>query len=615
MTSPFTRSRACKGCNQLKVRCYPSSTDRDTCARCQHAGRECVPAGNRRRPRDRIADLEAQVAGLTKALQRQRLSPQYSNATAGDKNICQNGKRKVSPTEHDYAIESSTGSKAVVFLDSHVSMSIQQQALDTYNQHLFPMFPVFSLLDSNLPRLRQEAPVLLFSIISFATAYLLPTKARNKLIQEAMRIFALELISKPSRRLELVWALLIAASWFRAQPGISHVTVHQLVQLATGMAIDIGIGGTQIPITPGAGDSEACHPSSLGAQRAWLACFVSASTISIGIRRHDTNAQWTIHHDNCLANLSLVLSTDQTDRLFLHIVRGEKLCHQIATSLALCDPTYLWDFTSDESQRIISKMRKDIDDWTAEICSDIDHKPLLFCRYSAIIYLNEPVLHTSTNKLTFGSLLRPEKMAESDFPSPIVTGKHVAAIFALRDSCHAMLDLATESATIAFLATCPLSYVAKVLYALFILAKLYVSVTASGNTYGTILRPAELLLGHYFERMNTLTASIENLNPGSFNARILTSHVVLGDWFKSYVANISRSQRDGLSSTRNLDTLDGINNMGAHIRACGQSGPENEELEWMVLDSYHMWINEFVPNDLSFARISNTSIGKTCQNS
>ncbi|KAK9310996.1 c6 transcription factor [Lipomyces starkeyi] len=603
MTSPVTLSRACKACNQLKVRCYSSSTDRDTCERCQHAGRECVPAAKRRRPRDRIAELEAEVAGLAKAIQRQRVSPQHPNATADDKSIYPNGKTAISPTEDDYATQSTTGSKAVVFLDSHVSMALQQQALDTYIQHLFPIFPAFPLLDSNLETLHREAPVLLFSVITFATSYLHSTKARNELIQEAMRIFALELISKPSRRLELVWALLIAAFWFRAQPGISHVTVHQLVQLATGMAIDIGIGGTQIPITPGAGDSETCHPNSLGAQRASLACFVGASTISIGIRRHDANTQWTIHHDNCLANLSLVPSTEQIDRLFLHIVRGEKLCHQIATSLALCDPTYLWDFTSDEAQRIISKRRKDIDDWTAEICSDVDHKPLLFTRYSAIIYLNEPVLHTSTNKLTFGSPLRPEKMAESDFPSPIVTGKHVAALYALRDSCHAMLDLATESATTTFLATCSLPYVAKVFYALFILAKLYVSVTASGNTYGTILRPAELHLEQYFERMNTLTASIEDLNPGSFNARILTCHFALGDWFKGYVAYISRSRKDGLVSAGNLDRLVEIDNgnKGAHTSACVQSGPENEELEWLVLDNYHTWMNEIIPDDLSFA--------------
>ena len=294
-----------------------------------------------------------------------------------------------------------------------------------------------------------------------------------------------------------------------------------------GMAIDVGIGGRCLPATPGAGDGKISHPDSLLAQRTWLACFLGPSSLLIGIRRGDANAQWTAHHDNCLDNLSTMASPPQTDRLFLHIIRGERLCFQIATSLALCDPTSLWDITTEELQRVMSSFRKDIDDWTAEISPDFDHKPLLIYRYSAIIYFNEPVLHTPTNKLTFGAPLRLEKIAESDFANPVAIGNHVAALYALKSSCHTMLDLAVDSTTRAFLATCPLPYIAKVFYALFILVKLYVSVTAPGNTFGTILRSTKLHLEQYLERFKLLTEEIERSNPGSYNARILACHSML----------------------------------------------------------------------------------------
>ena len=204
MTSPSTQSRACKGCYQLKVRCHPSPANPSTCERCQRAGKECVTAGSRRRPRDRIAQLEAQVAGLTRALQNQQLSRQSPSASPDVRAIVRTGQQEESPIKNGLDTQSSTSSKAMAFLDSRVSMAAQQLALDTYIQRLHPLLPTFPLLDSNLVSLRSDAPILLFSIITFATSYLLSSNTRDELIQEAMRILAFELIAKPSRRLEVV---------------------------------------------------------------------------------------------------------------------------------------------------------------------------------------------------------------------------------------------------------------------------------------------------------------------------------------------------------------------------------------------------------------------------
>ncbi|KAL2837574.1 hypothetical protein BJY01DRAFT_220832, partial [Aspergillus pseudoustus] len=97
--------------------CHPSSADSDTCQRCHQAGRQCVPAGKRRRPRDRIADLEAQIEVLSRALQRQQLT---------------------TPVDE--------GTNALAFLDAHAPLETQQLALDTYTQHLAPILPLSTLL-------------------------------------------------------------------------------------------------------------------------------------------------------------------------------------------------------------------------------------------------------------------------------------------------------------------------------------------------------------------------------------------------------------------------------------------------------------------------------------
>lgn len=597
MDANLLQSRACSRCSQLKVRCLPSPADCNVCERCRHAGRQCVPAGKRRRPRDRIAELEAQVARLKTELQSQRTASHALNVAADDGRSFGFGQRAASLPRHKKHEHQSTGSEAIDFLDSRVSISIQQQALNKYIQYFFPMLPAFTLTDSNLKTLRREEPVLLFSILSFATSYLLPTKTQNELIGQAMSIFASELISVPNRRLELVWALLVAAFWLRAQTGISHVTVHQLIQLAIEMAIDIGLGGNQIPAAPGAGESKNYQGNFPGVQLAWLACFLGASTLSIAIRRREALVQWTGHHENCLTRLSQMASMEQTPPLFLHVIRGEELCHRIARFWTMCDPGHIADFTCDESQQFISSMRKTIDDWTAESRVGGDDEPVLFYRYSAIIYLNEPALHTLTNKLTFGTPLRPEKMAESDFPRPIASGKHVTALYTLRDSCHSMLDLAIQPAKTLFLATCPLSYVSRVSYALFVLAKLYVSVTGPGNTYGAVLRPAELQFEHYLQCMSTTAASVKELNPGSFNERILSCYTSLSDWFKGYTTCMEGLRTDGLSITRSLHDVRGIDSLTSPAICSEQSGP-SRELDLSAIDNYYAWMDEFVPDDL-----------------
>ncbi|CAK7216222.1 hypothetical protein SBRCBS47491_002748 [Sporothrix bragantina] len=693
-------SRACKGCSQLKVRCKPSPIDANSCERCLHAGRECIRADKRRRPRDRIAELEAQVAALSRALQKQQLSSRGTSDTTST--ASDNGDTTSSPSAtsngpdaasistrnaYSFSTDKPLGETAMAFLDARISLATQQRALDLYAKRYWSMIPAFAL-DSpqdqpqNLDRMREEKPVLFFSIITFtAPASLLSadstssTRLRTELLREAMCMFAVELISKPNRRLDTVWSLLIACFWFRAQHGSAHVTVHQLTQMAASMAIDLGIGGNQVPAAPGsasrsvsttdtsqapgstgstsspattASDSielnvtecsvspgnsgPACpYGSKIDADRAWLACFMSASNLAIGIRRPDTSAQWTPYHDQCLENLTRSEAHTMGDSsLFLHMVRGERLCQQVVDAVRLCEPTVTWDLTSAASQQTTAAMQTAIDNWTAETTSQIfssvthansfDYKIILFYRHAAVIYLHEPVLHSATNKLTFGAPFRREKLAENDFAAPaVVTGKHVASLYALKDACLALLDLATtpedndneNNSMTAFLADCPLSFIAKVFHAFFVLVKLHIAVTGPGNTYGTILRPGELRLAQYPERLLTLSQEVEKRNPGSFHYRILGCGASsgAGEWFTQYEAARARGwstqtaetlptselppsemDADYFLDTNTASSSD--NDMAAYLAAAyGQGstdigGFDVDDSQWQMLDRY-----------------------------
>ena len=461
-------------------------------------------------------------------------------------------------------------------------------------------------------------------------------RLRSELLREVMCMFAVEIISKPNRCLDTVWALLVACFWFRAQHGSAHVTVHQLTQMATSMAIELGIGGAQVPAasvatTVASASASACvftstsastststftststtnishitsyvdnlpdsvdssltsetgvsstnpergqffpHSDKNDADRAWLAYYMMTSYLAINIRQPDSNAQWTPgYHDQCLDSLTRAAASTQTNEpVFLHMVRGQRLCQQVADAVQLCDSGVIWDLTSTAAQQTAATMQMAIDSWTAETTTQLfsqgtpvgslDYKMLMVYRHMAVIFLHEPVLHTPTNKSTFCAPFRPEKLAENDIAAPaVVTGPHVASLYALKDACLALLNLAMTSENVdgnehyyredcdddnsitAFLVDCPLPFIAKFFHAFFVLVKLHIAVTAPGNTYGAILRPGELRLSQYPARLKALASVVERRNPGSFQSRILScgAGTNLGDWFSRYEAARAR---------------------------------------------------------------------------
>lgn len=603
-------SRACKGCNQLKVRCHPSAADPNTCERCLLGGRTCVPADKRRRPRDRIAELEAQVAALSKALEQQKLSSAATVNTSREHDslpVATPKKDSFSPIENVYAFGKGSealpaGEAALKFLDERVTMSSQQEALDVYRQRCQNMVPCLTGV-TDLASLRRDNPILLFTMAMFSSAPSISSgDVRRQLLQEVTCMFAAEIIAQPGERPEIVWALLVSCFWFRARPGGANITVHQLAQMSNSLANQLCVTGPHV---------------SRESQLACLTSFIAASSLALGIRRPDRNSAWTTRHEACLKSLSNESLPE--DEIFLHIVRGERLCHRVSTAVHLCDPSYHWDLAVNTSirRRTVAEMQIEIDDWTATSCRRTDHKYLLFYRYAALIYLHEPVLHTSTNKMTFGAPFRTEKMAETDFARPppeAISGGHVNALYALRDACHDLLDLATGDPDVTrFLADSPLPYVAKVFHAVLVLAKLHIAVTGLGNTYGAVLRPEELRLAQYPEKISGLAESCEQLNPGAFNGRIFTCCSGLGDWLRAYDAKIKSpmSLSGPTSSPTDTPLSDGqdtgqlagqlagqvidfpelyaplaTDDLGSYLTAYDHHGFDMDEVEWQLLDKY-----------------------------
>ncbi|KAF2166689.1 hypothetical protein M409DRAFT_55006 [Zasmidium cellare ATCC 36951] len=542
------RRKACEACRVLKARCDPSVEDPDeTCERCWRAGKECVPAQSRRQ-RDRIADLENQVAELTKALREQNISLPESQSP--DPTV----KRKRQKSTHDDECDAVTNfvspttartvdpatDAALAFLDECVPRSVQQEALDVYVKQMVPVYPVVPIDRSDLAGLRETNPLVLLSVITFAAAGDLTEDVQFGLVERIMHVFAHNLIATGNRSLELVQALLIAGFWFRVRPGLRHATMCQLLHLATNDAIDLGIAGPQALRSPGAGPIKKFDICSLSARRTWLACFVAQASLSSVTRRPDA-VTWTPYHDESLLHLTTSSEALPTDGLFGQIVSAEKLLYQIATCVGLCDPSSIWDPNTPASKFMVSTLRQEIARWRIGLTGD---PALNFYLHIAVAYLNEPILHTATNKLSFAVPPSPNKIQPEDFAAMPVTVERFAALYALRDALHGALDVALELDTNTLLGVTSLSYIPRILYSLFVLIKLYIAVSAPGNTYGAVLDRGELRIEEYFARMKPVAIALRNANQSSFNSKILGAYVLFENWFNDYKAIIDDYQKN-----------------------------------------------------------------------
>jgi len=182
-------------------------------------------------------------------------------------------------------------------------------------------------------------------------------------------------------------------------------------------------------------------------------------------------------------------------------------------------------------------MREEIDTHMVQSAcpTDVTRLPAIrMARHLALVYLNEPVLHTATNTPSFAGPGVPWRISPDDFAAPQVTVEHVGALYALKDSCVAALQTFGDYDPAVLIAASPLFFISRMKYFEHILLKLYVTLTAPGNTYGRVLHRDELAIEAHFKRIKTLGAAMMAIDDTSLSSQIIAASAALDQWFTGY---------------------------------------------------------------------------------
>jgi hypothetical protein len=516
------RARACEECHRLKIKCDVSTALGGVCERCSRSSLHCVPAAPRLQ-RDKIQELEAQIQELQVALQ------ERSNSTTPG--------RSPASSQENYE------DALLSFLDYRIPQSKQEDLLHHYASHAGAVWPVVRL-PTNLHDLRAKSPVLLLSVLVYTVTQQTQgtdPEVHDELLKEAMYIIGNEIIGRGQRSIELVQALLIAAFWSKTSRKGQQGSCYQLIQLATDMAIDLGIAGPGLIPSPVAYFDIHEDPTSLEARRTWLACFVALLTSSISTRR-SIAVPWDSHHDECLMDLET--RGDLSDILLCQIVRIMRLIEEVSSLMCLCQSAIFMDGNDYNTHATIDHLRAKIDAWAAQIPHSLASSQTLKVWYHvAMIHLHEVVLHTPTNTASFTAPFLPHRIVAKDYPQPVQAIPALqTALKTLVQHCHAAIDTVTAMDPALVLSLPSFCFAPSVLYSLFVLVNMLVVSTDPSNTYGRYLARGECRIEEYDAKLRYLTVQMKVLDPtmSCYTTVLFNATSWLGQWYNDYIAILQR---------------------------------------------------------------------------
>lgn len=521
------RQRACEACHNLKAKCEPSINDPSVCERCTRSSVICVPAA-RRWQRDRIAELEEQVKNLQERLETAESST-YRPSGIENSTV---------------ATPTSFGRTCLAFLDAHLDHESQIRSLEACSITVQSFWPIIPMLSGSSTRswlesLRKETPTKLAAMFAFTLS---PTGASiDYQTQEELRSTVLEILGsaavglvKPSH--DLIQAALIAGLWVKPSLDSNHANSIQLVSLAEDLAVDFGLGRPSIQSSPAAWFFRLQGHPTPEMQQTWLASWMASKLAAIGLRRVHA-LDWSLSHQDALH----ALEVDHSDSLFLEILYTVGLHAEVASALELCHPHSFHGIDSEIVRVTQADARGRLDRLGSRPLAQ--HTQLRFLRTLVIIYINEPVLHTETNKMLFGAPYLAERIGVDEFARPPeVTRAAEVALQSLVEACHVVIELVQNMEPGLILAQPSLWFGPAVSYSISILVKAFVAVTAPGNTYGKVLSRDEIRIREAVTNLMVVNSSLLKLDPymGHWNTRIIGSVEWLGTWLDDYEAVIER---------------------------------------------------------------------------
>jgi hypothetical protein len=563
------RGRACQNCQSIKIKCELGAPGGGPppCQRCTRLNKTCALAPPKRQ-KDRVAELEAKVAELTKLLGAQGL--QNTTIEAGDASTSGTGSEEQSDNEvavsskkrklDRSAYSSNKGQSSTEGpspassggdtgdptsrLDSFLSLDLQQKVLEEYISSYQPLLMVAPLArGTQASLLRTTMPNTLHAIVYIASVGILSWDLQDQINISLIEDLTSKTIAQCEKSFDLLQALQLVCLYYRSPRNSTQIPLFQLVNIEADMAVDLGCGGNLSPPSLSIRGMAEGLLGGVKASRMWLLSFIITQTTAL-LKRKSNDQKWTIHHDQCLSTIETESMDEGLQSLAQH-ARATQLLGLISEEMDLNTTLISPVVGTEMCQQTMDHLQSQITNWRLQIPIELWSSSLTFTGFYMEVLLYEPVLHTPTNKQSFSAPFLVERLSTTDVPTPNLTQHHFDAVQSLKSACQNLIDTAITFTGAELIALPSLLHAPRVAHAAVTLLRLHIAVTVQSNTYGQILRAEDLQTIDYLDKCLEMVSRTNAIDAEAVMARIVRYANELKKWMLQYEASRSISGQFG----------------------------------------------------------------------
>lgn len=399
---------------------------------------------------------------------------------------------------------------------SLVQPELMHRLFDHYCTHLAPIMPVVTFpAGTTADDIIESKPILLLAIMAISCIFIVTPEMRQALYEEVLSVFADAVIIKGAKSLDVIQALQVTVLWQKPPEKPHSANFYGLIHISAVMALDLGLGksfnpaktkrgfggpGSDLPPGP---MQNVVDSDTMEARRAWMVSYFMCAAVSQFLRRPNL-LRWSNYMNQCVTLLETSPDAAPGDRLLAAHIKLQHICEEINQSFALDDPEATSISILDPKVAYtLNVLEAQLRDWEASLPVDMRKPELLFSAHSTKLYLHEIALHVNHNTDDFRVPFTEASLksgSENGFAATL-TQNQMTSIEACLRASHASIetyctfDLDTQTILP------PLLYFVRIVYALIVLIKLHVAVTSPGSELGKIIKPEDVKVEEYLNRL------------------------------------------------------------------------------------------------------------------
>ncbi|KAG6010491.1 hypothetical protein E4U21_006493 [Claviceps maximensis] len=426
-------------------------------------------------------------------------------------------------------------------IDSLISRDVARKVFHHYVDSFVPKCPVVIFAPGTTQEyLRETRPLLFLSILSVASKDFCPADQQHELLLESKRALFDRAIVRGEQSLELVQALQVASLWYRAPDDYKQVSLTQQTHIMIAMAFELELDQVDLTQAIDRGGQEAWDRAE--AQRAWLACFLLSTSISLVLRR-STMMSWSSDMDAYLKDLQNA-KVSPSDGFFCELVRMEQLYHTMDQKFFLSDRHQSVSVRDSSTIMMAQDFRSRLSSWRT--CYDLNwlQEALIeFGKFSGLLYAHESVMHINHNISEFEAPFTYKSLKTCTFLSEHIDTPQRLMFREIVTASHGLLNCFLGIPLADMLSLSPHIYGSRVIYSLILLCKLYKSLTTPTRVMTDFLLVDDLHLDQYLDRVVFVARDLLTLDTSNTLSRSFLIIEQLRKWYHKHRYGSSSSPR------------------------------------------------------------------------